>query len=161
MPDVEKSCSGGEENRAEDDADGAEEGDSSEDGEQDGGGVCTHVRADEDWVEDVVDGADDKSSPDSEQSCFAPVAGQAEVDRDGSPDEEGAKSWDHGAGCEGEGPEDDAGNSEDPEGEASEQALYGGDGEAAKRGGEDGIADSVKEFGALVFVEGKECAKGG
>ena len=41
------------------------------------------VGADEDRVEDVVDGADDGSSPDSEEGGFAPVAGETEVDGDG------------------------------------------------------------------------------
>jgi hypothetical protein len=161
VPDVEEGCGQGEEDGAEDDADGAEDGDASEDGEQDGCSVGAQMGADEDRVEDVVDGADDNCSPDGEQCGFPPMAAKAKVDRDGSPDEEGAEGGDHGADGEGEGPEDDAGNSEDPEGEAGKDALYGGDGEAAKRGGENRIADSIEEFGALVFVEGKKCAKGG
>ena len=100
------------------------------------------------------------ASPDGEEGGFSPVAAKAEVDRDGSPDEEGAEGGDHGADGEGEGPEDDAGNTQDPEGEASEHALYGGDGEAAKRGGEDGIADSVEEFGALVCRGGEGVPEG-
>src|SRR5438270_155442 len=68
---------------------------------------------------------------------------------------------DHGAGGEGEGPEEDSGNTEDPEGEAGEDALYGGDGEAAERGCENGVADSGEELGTLVFVEGEDRAKGG
>ena len=112
--------------------------------------------ADQDRVEDVVDGADDERSPDAEQSSFAPVTGEAEVDRHRSPDEEGAEGGDHGAGGEGEGPEDDTGNSEDPEGEAGEDALDGGDGETAEGCSEDGVAYSVEEFRTLVFVEGEE-----
>jgi hypothetical protein len=161
VPDVEEGGGEGEEGGAEDDADGAEDGDASEDGEQDGGGVGAQVGADEDGVEDVVDGADDDCSPDRKEGGFAPVAGEAEVDCYWSPDEEGAEGGDHGAGGEGEGPENDAWNSEDPEGKAGEDALYGGDGEAAERCGEDGVAYSVEEFSALVFLEGKECAKGG
>ncbi len=71
------------------------------------------VRTDEDGVEDVIDGADDEASPDDEEGSFAPVAGEAKVDGDGSPDEKGAEGGDHGAGSEGECPEDDAGNAED------------------------------------------------
>ena len=48
---------------------------------------------------------------------------------------------------EGEGPEDDAGNSEDPEGQAGEEALNGGDGESTEGGGEDGVADPCEELG--------------
>ena len=114
------------------------------------------VGADEDRVEDVIDGADDECSPEAEEGGFSPMAGEAEVDRYRSPDEEGAEGGDHGAGGEGEGPEDDARNSEDPEGEAGEDALYGGHGEAAERCGEDRVADPGEEFRALVFVEGKE-----
>jgi hypothetical protein len=161
VPDVEEGGGEGEEDGAEDDSDGAEDGDASEDGKQDGGGVGAQVGADEDGVEDVVDGADDDCSPKAEEGGFAPVAVEAEVDRDGSPDEEGAEGGDHGAGGEGEGPENDAGNSEDPEGKAGEDSLYGGDGEAAERGGQNGVADSVEEFRALVFVEGKERTEGG
>ena len=36
------------------------------------------------------------ASPDAEQSGFAPVSAESEVDRDGSPDEEGAEGGDHG-----------------------------------------------------------------
>ena len=161
VPDVEEGGGEGEEDGAENDADGAEDGDASEDGEQDGGGVGAEVGADEDGVEDVVDSADDACSPDGEECGFSPVAGEAEVDCDGSPDEEGAEGGDHGAGREREGPEEDAGDPEDREGEAGEDALNGSDGEAAERCGEDGVADSVEEFGGLVFVEGKERAQRG
>ena len=57
----------------------------------------SHMGSDQDRVEDVVDGADDERSPDAEESSFAPVSAEAEVDRDGSPDEEGAEGGDHGA----------------------------------------------------------------
>ena len=112
--------------------------------------------ADEDWVEDVVDGADDDGSPNAEQSGLSPVSAESEVDRDGAPDEEGAEGGNHGARGEGEGPEDDSGDSEDPEGQSGEKALDYGDCEPAERGGEDGIADSGDEFLGLVVAKGKD-----
>ena len=114
------------------------------------------VRADEDWVEDVVDRADDEASPDGEQGSLAPVAGKTEVDRDGSPDEEGAEGGNHGTDGEREGPEDDARNSEDPEGEASKDTLHCGDGEPAERGGEDSVADTLEELAGFIVAERKE-----
>ena len=116
VPDFEEGVGYGEEDGPKDDADGAEEGDTPQDGEQDGDGVGAEVGADQDGVEDVVDGADDEASPDGKEGGFAPVASEAEVDCHRSPDQEGAEGGDHGAGGEGEGPEDDAGNSEYPEG---------------------------------------------
>ena len=112
--------------------------------------------ADEDGVEDVVDGADDDATPDGEDGGLAPVAVEAEVDGDYSPDKDCADGGDQGEDCGGEGPEDDAGNSEDPIGEAGEDALNGGDGEAAERGGFDGVVDAGKKFGGFVVSEGQE-----
>jgi len=89
------------------------------------------------------------------------VSREAEVDCERSPDEEGTKGGDHGAGGEGEGPEDDSGDTEDPEGQACENSLNGGDGEASESGGEDGIADAVKEFVGLFVAKRQECAEGG
>ena len=153
-PDVEEGGGDGEEDGAEDDADGAEDGDASKDGEQDGGCVGAQVRADQDGVEDVVDGAYDEASPDGEESCLSPVAVEAEVDGDRSPDEEGTKRWDHSEGHESEGPKDDAGNSKNPEGQASEEALNGSDCQATEGGGEDGVSDAFQELVGLVFAEG-------
>ena len=158
-PDVEEGGGDGEEDGAEDDADGAEDGDASEDGEQDGGGVGAQVRADQDGVEDVVDGANDDASPDGEECGLSPMAVEAEVDGDWSPDEEGTEGGDHREGHEGEGPEDDAGDSEDPEGEAGEEALNGSDCQATEGGGQDGVADAFYEFVGLVFAEGQESAQ--
>ena len=161
VPDVEQCIGDGEEDGAEDDADGAEEGYAAEDREQDGDGVGAQVGTNEDRVEDVVDGADDESSPDGEEGGFSPVAVEAEVDGDRTPDEEGAEGWDHGAGGERGSPEDDTGNSEDPEGESGEDALNAGDGEAAERGGEDGFANSLDELVGLVVGKGKESTQRG
>ena len=160
-PDVEEGGGDGEENRTEDDADGAEDGDASQDGEQDGCGVGAQVSADEDRIEDVVDGADDEATPDGEERGLTPVAVEAEVDGDGSPDEEGTEGWDHGEGHQREGPEDDTGNSEGPEGKAGEEALNSGDGESAEGGCEDGVADTFKELVGFVFAQGKKSVQRG
>ena len=111
MPDVEQCGAQGEGYRADDDAGDAEEGDSADDGDEDSSGVGSHAGADEDGVEDVVDGADDDATPDGEDGGLAPVAVEAEVEADWSPDKDCADGGDQGEDCGGEGPEDDAGNS--------------------------------------------------
>ena len=52
--------------------------------------MLAELRADEHWIEEVVDAADDECSPDCKKSSLAPKAGEAEVDGDGDPDETGA-----------------------------------------------------------------------
>ena len=117
------------------------------------------VSADEDGVEDVVDGADDEAAPYGEECGFAPVAVKAEVDGDGSPDEEGTEGGDHGEGGEGKGPEDNSGDIQGPEGEAGEDALYKRDGESAEKGGIDGVVDALEKLSRLVFAEGDDGAQ--
>ena len=152
MPDVEQARGDAEDDRAQDDAKGSEDRDAAEDGDEDDGGVGAEMAADEDGVEDVVDGADDEPAPYDEESSLAPMAVEAEVGCDRSPDEEGAERGDHGEGGEGGGPEEDAGDAEHPEGEAGENSLYESDGEAAEEGGVDRIVDAIEEFRGLVFA---------
>jgi len=144
VPDVEQGGGDGEDDRAEDDAERAEDRYAPKDGDEDDGGVGAQMAADEDGVEDVVDGADDKSSPDSEHGGFSPVTVKAEVDGDWSPDEEGSEGWDHGERRESDGPKYDAGNAESPEGEAGEDPLYKCDGEAPEESCIDGVVDAFE-----------------
>ena len=159
MPDVEEAGGDAEDDWAEDDAEGAEDRNAAEDGDEDDGGVGAQVAADENGVEDVVDGADDEPTPDDEESSLAPMAVEAEIGGDGSPDEKGSEGGDHGEGGEGGGPEEDAWDAENPEGETSENSLHECDGEATEEGGVDGVVYSVEEFGGLVFAEGDEGAE--
>jgi hypothetical protein len=160
VPDVEQGGGDAEDDWAEDDAEGAEDCDAAEDGDEDDGGVGAQVSADEDGVEDVVDSADDEAAPDGEEGSFAPVAVEAEIDSDRSPDEKGAEGGDHGEGGEGDGPQENAGNAEHPEGESGEYALYKGDGEAAEEGGVDGVVDAFEQFSGFVFAERNDGAEG-
>lgn len=58
-------CGGyGEGDRAEDDPGDAEDGDAAEDGDEDNRSMTAQACADEDGIEEVVDGADDDASPD-------------------------------------------------------------------------------------------------
>jgi len=121
--------------------------------------VGAKVSADEDGVEDVVDGADDEAAPYGEECGFAPVAVKAEVDGDGSPDEEGTEGGDHGKGGEGKRPEDDSGDTQGPEGEAGENSLYERDGEPTEESGIDGVVDAFEELSRLIFAEGNDGAQ--
>jgi len=121
--------------------------------------VGAETGADEDGVEDVVDGGDDEASPEGEERGFAPVSGEAEVESDGSPDEDGSKGRDEGHDGGDEGPEDGFGYAESPVGEAGEDALDGGDDEASEGGGVDGVVEAMEEFGGFVIAEGQEGAQ--
>ena len=89
------------------------------------------------------------------------MSGDAEVEGDGRPYEDGSEGGDEGHDGGGEGPEYGSGNAERPVGEAGEDALNGGDDEAAEGGGVDGVVEAVEEFGGFVFAEGQERAQEG
>jgi len=152
LPDVEQCGGCGEDDWTEDDAEWSEDGDASEDGYEDDGGVGAQVGAYEDGIKDVVDRADDETAPGGEEGGLTPVAVEAEVDGDRPPDKEGSKGRNHGERGEGDRPEDDTGDAESPEGESGENTLYERDDEATKEGGVDGVVDSIEEFGGLVLA---------
>ena len=116
--------------------------------------MAAQTSANQHGIEEVVDSADDAASPDHEQRGLSPVAGETEVDGDGTPDEEGAKGGDHGHDRGGKSPEDDSGNSEDPESESGKDALDSCYGEPAESRSVNGVADPFEECVALL------CAKG-
>ena len=161
LPDIEKRGSYGEGYRTEDDAGDSKECDSTEDRDQNRGGMLAKPRTDQHGVEEVVDEADDSSSPDCEESGFAPVAVEAEVERDGDPDEEGSEGGNHRQDSGEDGPEEMVGDAENPVGETSESALNAGDGETSKGGCVDCVSDAFDQSIGLSGPERKERANEG
>src|SRR5690242_14522934 len=95
-PEIEQRGGYGEDDRSEDDAGDSKESNAAKDGDENDGGVAAQAGANQNGIEEVVDGADDDASPDCEQQSFSPMAGDAEIDGDGAPDQESAEGRNHG-----------------------------------------------------------------
>ncbi len=83
---------------------------------------CRRCGPSQGGIEKVVDQADEATSPDGEQGGLEPVAGEAEIEGDGSPDQDGSEGGDHGHDSGEDGPEQRVGDAEDPIGQASERS---------------------------------------
>ena len=152
---------GGEEHqhqRAQEDADEAPGDDAAEEAQHDGEGRYLSARfaaADEEGLEDVVDGADHAGAPEEEDDGAFDIAGAEQIEAAGSPDHGGAgrkearEEHQHAK-------ESGAVEAHEPPAEAAEQRLNGDREQRAHDDGVEHLAHSGEEGRFLAAVQRRD-----